>query len=78
MAESLLETAHSFQETGSCLLAEHRASMAEGQAEELDFMLRHPGKYSSRLIARVLTRHGFDISKDTVRKHVNGDCPCLS
>lgn len=78
MAESLLETAHLFQETERCLLAGHRTSMAEGQAEELDYMLRHPSKYSSRLIARVLTRHGFAISKDTVRKHVSGDCSCPS
>ena len=64
------------QRQGLCIVGRIRAALGAADQADLDYMFTRPEKYSTRLIARTLTQHGFPVGKDAVHSHSLGDCKC--
>ena len=59
-----------------CLVGRIREALDEDLQRDLDLMLSHPERYSTRVIARALTQHGHEVRKDAIHTHRKGDCRC--
>lgn len=59
-----------------CVLGRIMAALDEEDQRDLDFMLDHPEKYSTRVLAKTLTETGYPVKKDAVNSHRRALCNC--